>query len=567
MDQRNIECDVLIIGASMAGGCLARQIKLKHPDMDVVVIDRKKDFDYGIGESMLEIFWDYAARDLKLGHYLDCNHLPKHGLRFFFDNERKDLTVSQMSEMGRTWNDSIPAHQVDRHRFDRDLYEMNVASGIQVYLNCASQDIRLDREGGHVVTTTDGRTIRCKWLVDAAGLHAPVARKLDLVRHNESHPISSRWARIRNTQHLDYLGDDAWRERVNFNSRFLSTVHFMYQGYWFWMIPLDEDVVSIGVVWHHEKAPHIEIKGQEEFVSFMKQHRALAQILGDDFEIVDYSGMKLMSRMSEQFYSTDRWFLTGMSAAFLDPLFSGGSAFLSDANRMILDLIETDMAGDQKAFENKAVVYNAHSRWWLENFLLHITGNYHGSYDLMRQLFEPLLMDYFGLILPVSMARQWGYERDKAYDPAELRRIKRNMLDEGPAMLVHKITDELAGFLCGREGLYTRNQGEFFDLKITRDYIKNSLMRGRTLSPEMIGKLHGEMLDLAIRMAIRRMSQSTGATLDDQRLPEAVRRIVARDATLLEMYEYCCPQGYKDERTTQDAGSPHGLGTLAYGAV
>lgn len=102
--------------------------------------------------------------------------------------------------------------------------------------------------------------------------------------------------------------------------------------------------------------------------------------------------------MADQFYSTDRWFLTGMSAAFLDPLFSSGSAFLSDANRMILDLIETDMAGDADTLRNKTIAYNAHSRWWLENFLLHITGDSRGSYDLMRQLFEPLLMDYFGLI-------------------------------------------------------------------------------------------------------------------------------------------------------------------------
>lgn len=539
MNSSQVDCDVLIIGASMAGSCLARQIKLKHPALKIVNIDRKGDFDYGIGESMLEIFWDYASKDLKLGHYLDCNHLPKHGLRFFFDTPEKNLAVSQMSEMGRTWNDSIPAHQIDRHRFDRDLYEMNLKSGIEVHLNCAAQDIELDRDGGHTVTTSDGRTIRCKWLVDAAGLHAPVARKLDLIKPVTHHPVSSRWARVRHAQLLDFLGDDAWRERMNYNSRFLSTVHFMYEGYWFWMIPLDEEVCSIGIVWHHEKAD-IDIKGEQEFVEFMQRHTALAEVLGDRFEILDYSGMKLMSRMSEQFYSTDRWFLTGMSAAFLDPLFSSGSAFLSDANRMILDLIETDMAGDQEALRNKTVAYNAHSRWWLENFLLHITGNYHGSYDLMRQLFEPLLMDYFGLILPVSMQRQWGYVPGQAQDPAELRQMKRAMIDQGPAMLVHQINDQLAEFLKEREGVFSRNAGEFFDLKITRDYIKNSLMRGRTICPDTIAKLHGEMLTLSVNMAIRRMSESTGRAIDERRLPEAVRRIVARDASLHDMYAYCC---------------------------
>lgn len=84
---------------------------------------------------------------------------------------------------------------------------------------------------------------------------------------------------------------------MNFNSRFLSTVHFMYQGYWFWMIPLNkEGVCGIGIVWHHDKAPHIDIKGQDDFIAFMKQHRALEQVLGDRFEVVDYSGLKMMSR-------------------------------------------------------------------------------------------------------------------------------------------------------------------------------------------------------------------------------------------------------------------------------
>lgn len=536
----HIDCDLLIIGASMAGSCLARHAKLKHPDQRIVVIDRKSDFDYGIGESMLEIFWDYAARDLKLGRYLDCNHLPKHGLRFFFDDAEKQLAIDEMSEMGRTWNDSIPAHQIDRRRFDRDLCEMNRQAGIRVMLDCASKDITLDRDGGHVVTTSAGSTIRCRWLVDAAGLHAPVARQLGLVKPNTQHPISSRWARIRHAEAIDYLGDEAWRERMNYNSRFLSTVHFMYPGYWFWMIPLDQDVCSIGVVWHHDKAPQIDIKGQDDFIAFMRQHRALDQVLGRRSEVLDYGGMKNMSRMAEQFYSTDRWFLTGMSAAFLDPLFSSGSAFLSDANRMILDLIETDMAGDQEAFANKTVAYNAHSRWWLENFLLHITGNYHGSYDLMRQLFEPLLMDYFGLILPVSMTRQWGYEPGKRQDAASLRATKRAMIEQGPAMQVHRINDELAEFLKEREGLFSRNGGQFFDLKITRDYIRNSLARGRNLCPQAIAKLHGEMLELAVTMAIRRMADSSARRLDEQRLPEAVRRIVAREAGLREVYAYCC---------------------------
>ncbi len=460
----------------MAGSCLARQLKLKHPELVITVIDRKQEFDYGVGESMLEIFWDYAANELKLGPYLDSNHIPKHGLRFFFDSPGKDLTLSAMSEMGRAWNDSIPAHQINRKRFDEDLYQMNVKSGINVMLNCSAKEISIDGKLGHSVHTSNGKTIHCKWLVDAAGFNAPVARKLDLVKPIESHSISSRWGRFKNINVIDHMGTQEWRERVNFNSRFLSTNHFMYKGYWFWLIPLEEDLYSIGMVWRHDMAD-LQIKSKTDFVEFMQSHQAISEILGDNFELVDYHGLKSMSRIADQMYSSDRWFLTGMSAAFLDPLFSSGSAFLSDANRMIVDLIETDMAGDTQALKNKLVCYNAHSRWWLDNFLLHIKGNYHGSYDLLRQLFEPLLMDYFGLILPVSMTRQWGYDPTVDYgDGEKLRRQKTMMIEQGPATRVHHISDELAAFLLEHEGLYTKNHKE---LQPTQPYKrKNSISNG-----------------------------------------------------------------------------------------
>jgi FADH2 O2-dependent halogenase len=537
--KKEMHCDVLIIGSSMAGACLARHLKLAHPEMEIVAIERKKQFDYGIGESMLEIFWDYAAKDLKLGPYLDSNHLPKNGLRFFFDTPEKNLRLSEMSEMGRGWNDSIPAHQIDRKLFDTDLYEMNVKSGIQVMLGTEARDIHIDRESGHRVTTSDGQVIQCKWLVDAAGLTAPLARKLDLVRPIENHPISSRWIRVSNINALDHLGPDDWRERVNFNSRFLSTVHFMYPGYWFWVIPLNENVTSIGVVWHHKKVD-LELKSEADFVAFMRRHTALAELLGDKFEVLDYHGMKKVSRIATQFYSTDRWFLTGMSAAFLDPLFSSGSAFMSDANRMIVDLIETDLAGDRETLKQKVTCYNAHSRWWLDNFLMHITGNYHGSYDLMRQLFEPLLMDYFGLILPTSMSKNWGYDPLVDYgDGTELRAMKSRMIEEGPARTVHRISDELAEFLKQREGLYTNNSSKYFDLKITRDYIKNSLKRGRELSPEVIQNLHNEMLTLAVQLALARMAASTNREVNPSSIPMAVQAVVMERRPLAEVFEKC----------------------------
>jgi flavin-dependent dehydrogenase len=529
--------EVLIIGASMAGSCLARHLKLQHPDMQIMVIDRKSKFDFGVGESMVEVFWDYAAKDLQLGPYLDSNYISKHGMRFFFDSPEKDLALSEMSEMGRSWSDAIPAHQINRKRFDQDLCEMNLASGIEVVLNCAAEEIEIDADYGHVVKTSRGDSIRCKWLVDAAGFNAPLARKLDLVHPLEGHVISARWGRFRNVNVLDNVGTQEWRERVNFVSRFQSTTHFMYEGYWFWLIPIEEDLYSIGVVWRHDMVD-IQIKNGEEFVAFIKGHRALGDILGDQYVVEDFHGHKNLARVSEQFYSTDRWFLTGMSAAFLDPLFSSSSAFLSDTNRMIVDLIETDMAGDKEALRNKVVCYNIHSHWWLENLMVHIKGNYRGSYDLMRQLFEPLLIDYFGLILPFSMARNWSYVPGVDYgDGTELRKQKRMMIEQASAQKVLKIADEVAKFLEEHEGLMCNNVGHYSDLKVTKSYNRHSLARGRTLSEEVIVGLQDEMMSLSIELALTRLAYSTKRHVSKDVLPLAIQAITEDGMSLYKVFE------------------------------
>ena len=94
-------CDVLIIGAGMAGGLLARQLTVEQPELKIVLVDKKTDFDWHIGESTVEVFDDYAVRNCKLGPYLASKHIVKHGLRFWFDSPQRDLPMSELSEQGR----------------------------------------------------------------------------------------------------------------------------------------------------------------------------------------------------------------------------------------------------------------------------------------------------------------------------------------------------------------------------------------------------------------------------------------------------------------------------------
>jgi hypothetical protein len=335
-----------------------------------------------------------------------------------------------------------------------------------------------------------------------------LGRKLDLIRsNNDNHPIDSCWGRFKNIANLDLLGEMEWRARVNHTTRTLATTHFMYGGYWIWLIPIDAETFSIGVT-NRTDMVEIDIKTGDEFIDFLKTHRCMQQLLRDDAELLDFNRLRGISRQATKVFSEDRWFLTGMSAAILDPILSPGSALLADSNRMIGDLIETDMAGDTRAFRNKVKAYNAYSKVWLENFFGHIKGHYHDCYDRQRANFETLLMQWFGIVLPISMAEQWGYDpgmSDEEFDMLETKCMK--MLEDSAIPKVDAVVEELHEYLKERNLQYQNNCGQFYDIEIGEQAMYNTRTCGRHLGPEAIGGIEHKMLCTAIKRSLQRIAE------------------------------------------------------------
>ena len=82
--------DVVILGSGIAGCFLSRQLKLARPDLSILVLEAsEKMTDYKVGESTVEVAANYMIRKLELGTYLYQHQLPKNGLRFFVDTEKK----------------------------------------------------------------------------------------------------------------------------------------------------------------------------------------------------------------------------------------------------------------------------------------------------------------------------------------------------------------------------------------------------------------------------------------------------------------------------------------------
>lgn len=521
---RDRECDVLIIGAGLAGGCLARHLRLEQPDLKIIVVDKKTEFDWWVGESTLELWDDYAVRKLRLGAYLAANHLQKHGLRFFFDSAEKDLPVHELSEIGwARYPATKQAWQIDRAVFDRDLCEINRRSGVEVLLgvsvgdgkaSAAKSAIQLDREQGHVVQTSAG-TIRCRWLVDAGGRSSPLAAKLDLDDAEGELPTSSYWARYEGARVLDDLGPDEWRKRVGYTQRYLSTCHFMYRGYWIWHIPLSEKILSLGVTFDRNVTP-LTFKNGDDLTAFLRTHRALRDILGEEAELRDFMGLKHNARRVKQFFSADRWFFTGMSAGFVDPLLSFQSAMLTTANNFIVELIKTERSGDRARYENRLRHFN---------LILHgIYRQFHTKFIEKRNW----SLGSFDAFLPWLTAGYYNYVNVPLRDQATDMRQTLEIVDShqglaecdcvfekmfGHDAQTDRYREDLAAFLDARGKYYERNRNCFFELYPV-EKITAGLLGPRDLAKERA--YSGEVLEAGWRYCVQRMARIEGFAFDDE---------------------------------------------------
>src|SRR5713101_4561825 len=79
-------CDVLIIGAGLAGLALARQLLL-NTDKRILLVDKRTEFPPAkqkVGEATVQLSAYYYARVLDLVEHLLQEHYLKYNLRFYW---------------------------------------------------------------------------------------------------------------------------------------------------------------------------------------------------------------------------------------------------------------------------------------------------------------------------------------------------------------------------------------------------------------------------------------------------------------------------------------------------
>lgn len=395
--------DVIIVGGSLSGSSAALLLRRTHPDLRVLVLEKSEKFTRRVGEATVEISAYFLGRILGLTQHLNDAHLVKQGMRFWFANEETQ-TLDDSSEIGGRFQVRLPSYQLDRAVFDTEVLARAEQVGALVRRPANVRRVKLHEGGPQSVSWSEPAgefTAQARWVLDASGVAALLARQEKWRIPNERHPTSAVWARWRGVKDLDgaelAARYPAWAARP-YGIRSTATNHVVGDGWWSWWIPLRGGDTSIGLVMDQRLVdwPSGETSLGERMKRFLSRHPVARELLADaEFVEGDVHWRKNLAYCSDRLFG-DGFALLGDAAAFLDPLYSPGMDVIAFTVSAALELIEKWKEGEDVptlAAELNTRYLNSFHRWF--EAIYENKYEYVGDYELMRLAFNLDLGFYY----------------------------------------------------------------------------------------------------------------------------------------------------------------------------
>lgn len=345
--------DVVIVGGGPGATCTA--MFLLQKGIRSVIVEKEQFPRYHIGESFTGETGG-QLRKLGMGDILDKFEYPvklgtkvwgPDGKNSFYIKVRARIPENGPQVDATTW-------QARRSDFDKLLMDTAISRGIEVIPAEALDVLRDgDRVTGVTCRAKDGSIfdLGSEVLVDASGQHTFLANK----------GVIGPKARGNYDRQVAIFSQVVGAIRDEGEKRDDTLIFYKSKNHWAWFIPIDKEVVSIGIV---TPSAYFTSQGKSK-LDFMRDEMTtlnpeLAWRVKDIKFVEEGRGASNYSYYIESF--TGKGFLcVGDSHRFIDPIFSLGLLFATKEAEYAADAISGYLSGERRDTQNPFAAYERYA--------------------------------------------------------------------------------------------------------------------------------------------------------------------------------------------------------------
>lgn len=297
--------DVIVIGGGPAGSTAATL--LARRGLSVLLLERDRFPRFQIGESLLPYNNDLFDR-LGLSEKLQTgDFFPKYGAEFVTGDGTIGYTFRFDRNLAERYHRSF---QVKRSEFDHLLLRNAAQSGVEVREETPVAAVELDDPNRAVLETSAGERLEARFVIDASGHGALIGNRYGGKRNVESLKKVAFFAHYRNVPRPP--GRDAG-----------NTLIVVLRDAWFWMIPITEELMSIGLVVDREHVKRCGMSPEELLARTIAETPYVAHRMRAAERVTQVYARKDFSYSMKRMVG-ENFVLIGDAAGFIDPIFSTG---------------------------------------------------------------------------------------------------------------------------------------------------------------------------------------------------------------------------------------------------